>query len=177
MTIEDGTRTRSDAATDPASLDGVFIEHFTLKDVLSGKQHDKALCFCQEQLAAFGFTPDSNVSVLYRDGEIVITTNPAKQTLLRSAEELLYRQDETKQDHACGILTLLNMAGAMPPMPQISAKSTTELSPFLDVETADDAGVSDDFDSIGDGFDLTDNEPSYSLDANDSCTSDDLTAQ
>ena len=128
MTMEDGTRTRSNAATDPASLNGVFIEHFTLKEVLSGKlpndesmhstQQDKALCFCQEQLAEFGFLPHSQVSVLYRQGEIVITTNPAKRALLKSAEELLYRQDETKQNHTSGILTLLNMAGAIPSLPK-----------------------------------------------------------
>ena len=111
MTTVDGTRTSSHAATAPASLAGVFIEHFTLSTALS----NRALNISQEQLTEFGFTPNAEVTLMFRHGELVLTSNPTKRALLQSAEELLYRQDETKQDHTSGIIALLNTANALPP--------------------------------------------------------------
>ena len=57
-------------------------------------------------LESFNFAPDSTARCLIRPGYLVITNLPDKLKTLDGLEEMLYRQDETKQDYSLPIAQL-----------------------------------------------------------------------
>ena len=59
-------------------------------------------------LANFEFAPGDEVTLMLRNGELVLTRNPLKRALLKCAEELQLRQDELKEDFSAGIAALVN---------------------------------------------------------------------
>ena len=94
-------------AKNPTSLDAIRIEHLGLS---GDGVHLNA-----ETLAEFGIAEDAQVTVMMYHGEVIITVNPRKQALIHSAEELQYRQDETKQDHSKSIASLVSAASSLLP--------------------------------------------------------------
>lgn len=94
---------------DDASADEFHIEHFDIKE--------EGITLGAELLEAFGLTPETRVTVMLCDGQVVITSQAHKRSLFKSAEELQMRQDETKKMHGYAIRSLLGIACAMPPSP------------------------------------------------------------
>ena len=45
--------------------------------------------------------------MMVKQGEILLVTDPTRMSLMRSAEELQFRQDELKEDHSNGILAIV----------------------------------------------------------------------
>lgn len=60
-------------------------------------------------LESFNFAPDTEVRCFIRSGYLVITNLPGKLKTLDGLEELLYRQDETKQDYSLPIAQLAGL--------------------------------------------------------------------
>ena len=46
--------------------------------------------------------------MMVREGEILLVTDPKRISLMRSAEELQFRQDELKEDYSSGILAIVD---------------------------------------------------------------------
>lgn len=57
-------------------------------------------------LESFNFEPDTTARCLIRPGYLVITNLPDKLRIFDGLEELLYRQDEIKQDYSLPIAQL-----------------------------------------------------------------------
>ena len=57
-------------------------------------------------LESFNFEPESTARCFIRPGYLVITNLPDKLQTLDGLEELLYRQDETKQDYSLPVAQL-----------------------------------------------------------------------
>lgn len=58
-------------------------------------------------LCTYGFNSNTQATILFTQGTILITNQPHKQQLLSAIKELQYRQDELKQDYSQAINALL----------------------------------------------------------------------
>ncbi|MCY7296761.1 hypothetical protein [Alteromonas sp. a30] len=113
MTVEYVTHTNSantqgnanNVADISMSLDAVRIEHIALGE--------EGLHLDAKTLKQFGVEPFMQLTIVMHNGEVMITANPQKQALIHSAEELQYRQDETRQNHNPAIAALLSLAASI----------------------------------------------------------------
>ena len=68
---------------------------------------EEGLPLYENTLLRSSFKPGEDVSIAVFDGVAVITTDPQKQALIKSSQELQLRQDELKEDFSYGIVQLL----------------------------------------------------------------------
>lgn len=96
------------AADNPTSLQNLNIHHKTVGE--------DGLHLTAEELKKYGIKPGKKISIFMHNGDVAITANPHKQTLLHSAEELQQAQDETKVDHSQSISALVGVACSVSPL-------------------------------------------------------------
>ncbi len=118
------------SVADSGKESGIGQSHSSTSDPLSGvvDTSPDAIQFVRLRVAESGllntgslgftafndvFTPGTEVSIMVqcsceKGGTAVITTDPLKRSLLKSAEELQFRQDELKEDFSSGILQIIS---------------------------------------------------------------------
>lgn len=102
----DGTQSNNNKATHfAASANAISFKHLHFSPAdLSGR----SLRISKKMLATLGVQAGSEAMMIVREGELSIITDPARIALLRAAEELQLRQDESKQDYSKGIIKLID---------------------------------------------------------------------